>query len=533
MKSTKITKYLSIGLALLIGGIVLLSCEGGPRVTYYVNQELVDTRNFDPEKDDLNIPYSVPGHVWYGWHKDQALTIKHNFNDLIETRTSLYGKSLSYADAMSEYIDLAGQEGFLLIDESNSLYLNNTTSDSLVVSFVEEASGSSFDYTWDIVSGIGRFVRVFPQGSLYVTYDLKFVATYTLSPSFTNFDSFTTSSYSAKSSNGVDLGNMGEDSFTELAQGITTFAAQAVGTNLYAINKYASDLPSVSFRSATMTLDSVAFSISISDEMGYGSIKSIEIFHGDSTSSYDLIDSLSNLSLRQFNNLLSNNQYTLRVGYGYNMHDGNGNRTLYDVKSFKTNQAITPTIDFKNVTSNKTTVFFDYNYYDPMAIGVVAKIQLFKNGQFIKETTDITTRSFTNLLSDTTYTVKIVANYDMKDGVGQRQLEKNIAIKTYAKQTPAMEVTNLSATYDYIDFSVSISDSDNTGSIKKIELLKGGSIVATASSTSQRRFTNLQSGQSYNVKVTYEYDLNDGYNRRSIYASNSISTIAKTVPPSS
>ena len=54
------------------------------------------------------------------------------------------------------------------------------------------------------------------------------------------------------------------------------------------------------------------------------------------------------------------------------------------------------------------------------------------------------------------------------------------------------------------------TDADNVGEITKIELFRGNTLLKTAENLSVRSFDGLLSNNTYTVKVTYVYNLNDG-----------------------
>ena len=75
-------------------------------------------------------------------------------------------------------------------------------------------------------------------------------------------------------------------------------------------------------------------------------------------------------------------------------------------------------------------------------VGAVTRIELVhKNGTTVADTLDA--RSFTGLLSDNAYTVRVTYVYDLNDGAGNRELVKELTMKTTAKATPAAAVADV------------------------------------------------------------------------------------------
>ena len=71
--------------------------------------------------------------------------------------------------------------------------------------------------------------------------------------------------------------------------------------------------------SVTPTQESVSFNIDVTDTDDVGTITAIELYQGET-----LIEALTDLSVRDFTGLLSNNEYQIKVTYTYDLNDGKG-----------------------------------------------------------------------------------------------------------------------------------------------------------------------------------------------------------------
>ena len=120
-----------------------------------------------------------------------------------------------------------------------------------------------------------------------------------------------------------------------------------------------------------------------------------------------------------------------------------------------------------------------------------------------------TTHEIFELLSNNDYILKVTYTYDLNDGVGNRELVKELTAKTDAKTAPSFTVKNETITTESIHAEYDITDVDSILSYYKIELYKGDSLVKE--NTDQKIiFTGLNYYNDYTVRFTYRYNLNDG-----------------------
>ena len=91
----------------------------------------------------------------------------------------------------------------------------------------------------------------------------------------------------------------------------------------YAINSEAKTVPTVEINTVVPTQDSISFGITVTDPDAVGSITAIELYQGET-----LIEALTDLSVREFTGLLSDNAYMIQVTYTYDLNDGLGEQEL-------------------------------------------------------------------------------------------------------------------------------------------------------------------------------------------------------------
>jgi len=278
-----------------------------------------------------------------------------------------------------------------------------------------------------------------------------------------------------------------------------------------------------------------------------GTITAIELYQGET-----LVDSLDDLSLRVFEGLLSNNEYEIKVTYEYDLNDGFGEQSLVFYSNYS--EITLTTFTYSDIPSDfwQKNIQLKINDFDESQetatfqfIGVAGQEYMFKvegNGIF-EETVFIATGSLQNATLDLSefteaerdsiklaivfvrtlnatgtielYGPKEAISYEPWVAYGMDLGVSNEAIiiepiVTLTKATPIVSIVNISATQDSISFELDITDIDDVGQITAIELYQGETLVKSLDDMSLRTFDNLLSDTDYEIKVTYEYDLNDG-----------------------
>ena len=267
---------------------------------------------------------------------------------------------------------------------------------------------------------------------------------------------------------------------------------------------YAKAVPTVEIANVQSTQTEIAFELNVTDTDNVGAIAKIELLHGE-----DAPIVVENTD-RTFANLLSNNDYTIKVKYTYDLNDGVGDQQIVKTANIKTKAKAVPTVEIVNVQSTQTEISFELNVTDTDNVGTISKIELLhgEDAPIVAETSDV--RTFENLLSNNDYTVQLTYSYDLNDGVGEQQIVKTADIKTKAKATPSVEINNLTSTQNTIECDIAYTDVDSVGSVVEIALYRLENKVKSVPFATHVSFDGLESGKEYKVVVTYKYDLNDG-----------------------
>ncbi|MFA7127065.1 MAG: hypothetical protein WC182_05910, partial [Bacilli bacterium] len=283
--------------------------------------------------------------------------------------------------------------------------------------------------------------------------------------------------------------------------------------------------PVVLIENAVSAQDYITFNINITDVDEVGSITAIELYQGET-----LVKTLTDLSVREFTGLLSNNAYTIKVTYTYDLNDGVGAQTITINQAATTLAKATPTVVIDNVVPTQTSIGFGITVTDVDQVGAVSAIELYQGETLVEALTDLSVREFTGLLSNNEYTIKVTYTYDLNDGIGSQTLVVSQTATTVTKATPVVLLENVVPTQDTITFDINVTDVDEVGSITAIELYKGETLVEALTDLELRTFTNLLSNNEYQVKVTYTYDLDDGQNNQNSIEEYSFYTESKQLP---
>ena len=177
---------------------------------------------------------------------------------------------------------------------------------------------------------------------------------------------------------------------------------------------------------------------------------------------------------------------------------------------FRTVKNATPAVSVKVRKIGSDSVTFEIIENDSSKVGVIEKIELMKkNGESIFAD-DLDSRVFEDLAPNSPYMIRITYTYDLKDGNGPITITRNASFTTSKKTAPSVSVSHRSAGYDWIEFTLDVSDPDGIYEISKIELLHGNDAPVVSDNLNSRIFTGLVPGNTYTVQVYYTYDLGEG-----------------------
>lgn len=294
------------------------------------------------------------------------------------------------------------------------------------------------------------------------------------------------------------------------------------GEKTVKVGVHTSNQPTVTINEEKIGYNDLALSATIEDSKGLieysnGAMKAI-VYDGETVIAEKSVK-LGNNTLN-FDELKTNTVYQYAIVADYDNLDGNGfgAHILYK-KAFGTKAIVC----FDNINVTDTGISFSYCWDESWQTKTLTSAVLVKDGETVQTLTQ-TDLTINGLLSGNTYLLK--ATYQN----GDKAEEITLSFTTIAKSIPTVELSineltnNIVASADSISFTLTETDESNVGAITKIELIPDDGETVSLSDLTARTFTSLQENSKYTVKITYEYDLNDGNGTQTVYAESSVYT---------
>jgi len=290
-----------------------------------------------------------------------------------------------------------------------------------------------------------------------------------------------------------------------------------------------SSIPTATITTQDWTPNEIVFTMNLTDNNNLitneGCSGKIFLYDG-----LDLVEEqnlTSDVNIITFSNLSSRKLYSYEVILTYDALDGNG---LYSRTVLSGNIMTSGYLEFTDVTAEKESITFDLILDDPDGYGSITSIKLYQNEYLIENLSNLETREFSDLLSGVGYRISATYTYNLGDAKGNQTETINYNVSTISKIMPIVSIINIIPTYDSVDYDILITDTDGTGEILGIEIYTGINIISQAEDLLTRSFTGLLSDTEYEINVAYNYDLNDGIGVRTLNVSESVRTLAYTVP---
>ncbi len=294
------------------------------------------------------------------------------------------------------------------------------------------------------------------------------------------------------------------------------------GDKTVKIGVYTDKQPTVTVEDFAATLNSLSFKAVVSDELelvrkSNGKIQAL-LFDGETIVAIKEITEDGQTIV--FDGLKQNTLYQYGILITYDNLSGEGTET--SLCSVSAAYTCNPLL-FDDVQINKTGISFKYSWYSEIKERTLLSVSLMKNGAKIRdlESDDL---SIDGLLSNNEYT--LIAEYKV-DG-GSEKIELNFT--TQAKNTPEYILDEVVKTQTSFRFDIVKIDADEISTLTKMEILHGEEVLSVADSFDVREFTNLLSNNTYTVRLTYVYDLNDGRGVQTAQSYYDIKTEAKPTP---
>ncbi len=209
------------------------------------------------------------------------------------------------------------------------------------------------------------------------------------------------------------------------------------------IKTVAKTAPTLTFSENSSDKTSIIYSVVTTDTDGILNVSCVELIK-DGEAVKDNGTALSG----KFDSLLSNNSYTVKVSYTYDLNDGQGVITETITKDVTTLAKIEPTVTFGDITVTDSAITGKINFADPDSTGEITSVDIYKGDVFAQNNAE-KALDFSNIESYTDYNAVVTYTYDLGDGVG---LQTKTATHEF-KTAPHLEfvsctVVNTSAVSD-------------------------------------------------------------------------------------
>lgn len=273
-------------------------------------------------------------------------------------------------------------------------------------------------------------------------------------------------------------------------------------------------------------LDYDSITISLEKLSGFdGSVVQMDIYKDE-----QLISSHpTNNETFTFGNLLSNNDYTVKVTYEYMLNNQSVTQQIECV--VHTNERPDPEVSVSDesiITSDGINLV--YNINDTTNLGGVEDIEFYKivgnkEEKVLGTNYYIYDNLITGLYSNTKYKLYVTYNYNKLDGNGIQNMVVEYTFTTLALKVPYAVFTNGININGEVSLFYKITDDDNLINILSIQLYKYSDetndysilaeevlkekIVVNDDGTGKVNISNLESIE-YKAVIVYEYNLNDG-----------------------
>ncbi len=301
----------------------------------------------------------------------------------------------------------------------------------------------------------------------------------------------------------------------------------ATSNNQFEVFVY-KDLPIVSRVDMDPQKDSlfIIFSLTDPDETILGGTATVKLYTSDAVVAEQELSPGTQSIL--FENLFTDQQYEVRVYASYNLEDGRGlleDEVLYD-DIYTTSSNRQPTASIERIQLFENRIVFDIDVLDNdetllengLTVGLFEDNQLITSMTFDGPADDV---MFDSLFSNSTYTIRVLGDYDLRNGEGVSQdtlLDQHV-FTTQIQYLPVPEVVNLEITNERINFNVDLNDPNGVFDVLSMKAtlydnegnyIRDAVIDHTRGIFPEVQIHDLLSDFTFTLVLTANYNLNDG-----------------------
>ena len=207
--------------------------------------------------------------------------------------------------------------------------------------------------------------------------------------------------------------------------------------------------------------------------------------------------------------LLSDGEYTLVVRVSYNLRDGAGERVAEFSLDFRTLARPAPEFDVV-VSASWQYADIDFHTINSTAY-TVTRTELLCGGQVERELPAVAGAwRVDDLLSDTAYTIRVHYVYDLGDGAGKRNAQKDVDFSTAAYPDPEFDV-QADVDYESLTFGAEAIVAEGMElSVVSVGLYDNGALVLDCGGELGGVLDALLANHAYELRIEYTFDKHDG-----------------------
>ncbi len=252
------------------------------------------------------------------------------------------------------------------------------------------------------------------------------------------------------------------------------------------IKTVAKSEPVLTFGDESVDQTSISYDVSTSDPDGILNIASVELLKNGQP-----IKNNGTALNGKFEGLLSNNAYTVRVTYTYDLNDGQGVHTKTVTKDIKTVAKTAPAITFDDPSITDTSVAGSYHMADPDAIGSVTLVEVRKNGTIIQSNAQYEI-AFEGLEYYTDYSIAVIYTFDLNDGAGLQTRTATCDFKTAPHLVfESCKIANATAVSEGETIYLQIVLDNPSGALPESVEINGRSYRCTNATTATKIFAEI------------------------------------------
>ncbi len=283
--------------------------------------------------------------------------------------------------------------------------------------------------------------------------------------------------------------------------------------------------PNVSLTTDDIGQEGFAYTVTVKDDDHVGSITKAELLLDG-----ELEDTLENAATGTLTGLYSNRNYTVRVTYTYDLNNGAGSQTTTATVDAHTQSKATPNVSLTTDDIGQEGFAYTVTVKDDDHVGSITKAELLLDGELEDTLENAATGTLTGLYSNRNYTVRVTYTYDLNNGAGSQTTTATVDAHTQSKATPDITISTSDPTQDGFSYAITETDTDGIGEITKVELWHKDKMEQDIKTATSNTLTELLSNNSYIIKVTYRYNLNEGNADVIVEKESTISTLEKATP---